>query len=244
MNDVADPAPADNLTPAPPGGALTYIGQAWLVLLLAVLFGAGLAGVERWLGPMIVQNQRDEAREQVPALVPHAERGEFVRDADGNLARIEGHRVLRALAGDELVGWVVIGEGQGFADTIKLLVGVDREARRITGMYVVDQKETPGLGDAIRDPQFRAQFVDGHHGAMITSAELAVVKDDAPDENQIQAISGATISSQAVCDIINQTLGPELCTALRERAASSGGIAPGDADQGADGVDEEHGDGE
>ena len=91
--------------------------------------------------------------------------------------------------------------GQGYADKIELLVGVDGGAQHITGLFILDQKETPGLGNKIMEPDWRRQFVQKP-----TDQPLTAVKTPPSAQNQIQAITGATISSKSVCDIVNQTL--------------------------------------
>jgi electron transport complex protein RnfG len=188
------PAAAE-LTKPPTGNVL---GQAWLVLLLAIVFGAGLATIERVLGPVIAQNRLTETLEQVPELVPGSARGE----ADDTT--IAGRRVFRALdAQGKLVGWVIPGKGQGFADKIEIVVGVDAQAKTITGLAVLDQKETPALGDKITTAEFRGLFAG-------VSTDVALGAKRAPTDKatgRIQALTGATISSEAVCAIVNKTVG-------------------------------------
>jgi len=182
------------LTPRPTGNVLA---QAWLVLVLATVFGSGLAGVEYALGPRIAQNRLDETLAQVPKLVPGAARGE----TDDTV--IPGRRVFRALdASGGLVGWVVPGKGQGFADKIELIVGLDARAETITGLFVLDQKETPALGDNITTEGFRGQFVGFGTGVPLDAKRAATDK----ATGTIQALTGATISSDAVCTIVNQTV--------------------------------------
>ncbi|MBN2196645.1 MAG: FMN-binding protein [Polyangiaceae bacterium] len=186
--------PTAQLTKRPTGNVL---GQAWLVLVLATVFGAGLAGVEYALGPIIAQNRLNETLAQVPSLVPGATQG----TADD--AVIEGRRVFRALDADgKLVGWVVPGKGQGFADKIELVVGLDAKAETITGLFVLDQKETPALGDNITRADFRGQFVGFGTGVPLDAKRAP--RD--PGTGTIQALTGATISSDAVCTIVNQTV--------------------------------------
>ncbi len=91
--------------------------------------------------------------------------------------------------------------GQGFADRIELLIGLDRAAATITGMYVLDQKETPGLGDSITGESFRERFRDRP-----ADAALVAVKAEPAAASEIRALTGATISSQSVCDIVNTAL--------------------------------------
>jgi electron transport complex protein RnfG len=186
--------PAAQLTPRPEGNVLA---QAWLVLVLATVFGSGLAGVEYALGPRIAQNRLDETLAQVPTLVPGATRGE----PDDSI--VNGRRVFRALDDSgALVGWVVPAKGQGFGDKIDLVVGLDAPARTITGLFVLDQKETPALGDNITKDYFRSQFVG--FGTDVTLDAKRAPTDKAT--GTVQALTGATISSDAVCTIVNQTV--------------------------------------
>jgi electron transport complex protein RnfG len=168
-----------------------YLTEAWLVLLLALLFGAALAGVQAALSPKIEQNKLQETLGQISALVPGAETG--VPET------LDGTRVYRALtAGKQTAGWVLPARGQGFADTIELLIGLNAEATQITGLYVLEQKETPGLGDNIRAPGFQSQFKGKPAGS------LQVVKTGKSGPHDIHALTGATISSDSVVKIVNR----------------------------------------
>jgi electron transport complex protein RnfG len=98
-----------------------------------------------------------------------------------------------------LVGFAIPAEGPGFQDTIKLLYGFDPEGRRVVGMEVLESRETPGLGDKIiKDDSFIENFRD-----LAIDPEIVVVKAGRSERNQVDAISGATISSNAVVRIIN-----------------------------------------
>ena len=70
-------------------------------------------------------------------------------------------------------------------------------------MYVLGQKETPGLGDYITGEEFRNQYTGKPADV---DKPLVVVKADADDSNEIQALTGATISSDSVTDIVNRAL--------------------------------------
>ena len=101
---------------------------------------------------------------------------------------------------DRLVGWAIPGEGPGFQDTIKLIYGYDPIRRRVVGMQVLESRETPGLGDRIlKDEAFLAGFRD-----LAISPRVVLVKRGGTRPNEVDAISGATISSVAVVRIINQ----------------------------------------
>lgn len=165
--------------------------DAWLVLVLATSFGASLAAVHTALQPRIEANKLGDTMSQVPILVPNAVRGERILVTDMPLYRAVD-------AASMLVGWVVPASGQGFADRIELLVGLDAAATRITGVYILDQKETPGLGDNITREQWRKQFEQ-----KLTDAPLRIRKGAAEGPYEIEAVTGATISSESVTAIVN-----------------------------------------
>ena len=178
----------------PPG----LLGQAWLILLLAAFFGSSLAGVEIALKPRIEKNKRNETFGQIPFLAPGGSSQKSVE------TRLGGIRVIRVLSqkGDFL-GWVLPASGQGFADRIELLVGLDRKAERITGLYVLDQKETPGLGSHIQD---KDGFLEGFQGQPADKPLRVVKGPPVPRSGGIRAITGATISSLSVCNIVNRAV--------------------------------------
>ncbi len=180
------------------------IGQAWLVIVLSLCFGGALAGVQTALEERIAGNRLAETLGQIPHLVPGA--------AAGTQKTVAGRTVYSAEAekGDP-VGWVIPCGGRGFADRIELLLGVDATAKVITGLYVLDQKETPGLGNKIVESVWRNQFV-----GKSTGEPLVVSRAGRTGSNQVDAVTGATISSESVCAIINETMktmGKELVAA-------------------------------
>ncbi len=101
----------------------------------------------------------------------------------------------------QFIGYAIPSEGPGFQDTIKLLVGYIASSGKIVGMQVLDSRETPGLGDKIfKDAHFVANFDD----LTVKPTIVAVKKGQKSLPNEIDAITGATISSKAVVRIINE----------------------------------------
>ena len=106
--------------PPLPAGSLR---QAWLIVLLALLYGGALAAVQTTLGPVIARNKRDITYKQIPRLVAGAEKS---MTAERTVVGLDGreHRVYQAIAADGAhKGWVLPAGGQGFADRIDLLIG-------------------------------------------------------------------------------------------------------------------------
>ncbi len=183
-----------------------FLGQAWLVLAIALVFGAALAGMQALVSDRIALNKLNETLSQVPVLVPGAEGGEK--------ADLAGVTVYRALAGGKTVGWVVPAGGLGFGDRIEILIGCDKTGSALTGLYVLDQKETPGLGNKIAEAWWLEQFIGKN-----TATALTVVKTDADEgPSTIRAITGATISAVAVCDIVNAAMTSDMRAKLAAAA--------------------------
>lgn len=102
--------------------------------------------------------------------------------------------------GGKATGVAVKAAAAGFQDVITLIYGFDPASGKLLGMKVLSNKETPGLGDKIeKDLSFVNQFA----GAL---PPLVAVKRATGATGEIDAITGATISSRAVVKIINQSL--------------------------------------
>lgn len=184
-----------------------------IVRLVATL---GLAGLFSGLAivvayevtlPRIRANRARALREAVLEVVPGAVAMRRLAWRDGELAPAQGGggetegSVFAAFDGaGRCLGFAIPAKGPGFQDTIALIYGLDPVRRRVLGMRVLESRETPGLGDRIyKDPEFVAQFED----LAIEPEIVARKKGAAKAPNEIDAITGATISSKAVVRILN-----------------------------------------
>jgi electron transport complex protein RnfG len=207
--------------------------EAGAIRMMATLgiagFCSGLAVVAVHLltQPRIERN-RSEALE---AAIFHVLDGARTRRAfglrDGELVAVETAGegdVVYAGYGErgELLGFAIPAEGAGFQDTIKLIYGVEPARGRVVGMEVLESRETPGLGDKIqKDPAFLGRFRD-----LATAPRIELVKGRASRPNEIDAISGATISSKAVVRILNDANERWLAPLARMSRARAGGTPP------------------
>lgn len=183
-----------------------------LTLAAAGLFsGLAIVGAYRLTLPTIQANQAEALRRAVFQVLPGAERMErlvWSADGEGGTGRLvpaagttgaEPSVYAGFTADGRFVGYAVPAAGAGFQDTIRLLYGYDPERDRIVGMEVLESRETPGLGDRIyKDEVFVGRFRDL---AVVPRVEL--VKEEPTAPNQVDAITGATISSRAVVDIVH-----------------------------------------
>ncbi|MBN1900205.1 FMN-binding protein [Candidatus Sumerlaeota bacterium] len=108
-------------------------------------------------------------------------------------------RVKDPQTGD-VSGYVFIEKGAGLWGAITLSIGVTPDMNSILGLYFLDQNETPGLGGRITESWFCDQF-KGKMGPFTLVPEGTSSK-----KNEFDAITGATSTSNAVKNIINDTL--------------------------------------
>jgi len=189
------------------------LAQAWLVLVLAVLFGAALAAVQVQLSVKIAENKLNETLEKIPEIIwgaagvsGMASQNPAVDIVPGSLdvktgTKTETYSLYKVSRDKRLAGWVIKAGGQGYADKIELLVGVDPAVKTVTGLFILDQKETPGLGNKITFPEWRRQFV-----GKPTDQPLDVIKSGPGGAHTIDAVTGATISSRSVTRIVNRVM--------------------------------------
>lgn len=103
-------------------------------------------------------------------------------------------------SGDTIVGYTIKSMPKGYAGEIGVLTGVSADGT-LTGMRVTSNSETPGLGAKSTDPKFYGQFADKP-----IENPLEVIKSGTPGDNEIQAISGSTITSNAVTNGVNLSI--------------------------------------
>ncbi len=182
-----------------------------LVLTLAIaglISGIAIIGIYESTLPTITANKARELREAVFKVLPGVSQMQQLVYRDGELVAAEQLKQgEQAVYGGydkqgDFVGYAIPGAGPGFQDTIGLLYGYTPEQKRVLGMEVLESRETPGLGDKIyKDADFVGSF-----SALSTEPEIVAVKKGTKSQpNEIDAITGATISSKAVVRIINET---------------------------------------
>lgn len=114
----------------------------------------------------------------------------LVKDAD-NFKAVDGkENWFVAQQGEKTIAYVVPAQSKGYGGAIKMLVAITPEGK-VIGFDITSHNETPGLGDNANKEPFKSQFKGKE------AAALEVTKDKSNKEN-IQAMTGATISSRAV----------------------------------------------
>lgn len=115
---------------------------------------------------------------------------QLVKDADKFVAVKDKDEWYEAQKDGKTIAYVVPADTKGYGGTIEMLVAVSKDST-VLDFQILSANETPGLGSNASKDSFRSQF-DGKK-----SDALTVVKDKTNKEN-IQAMTGATITSTAV----------------------------------------------
>jgi electron transport complex protein RnfG len=166
-----------------------------ILTLFACISGGVLSMVYIISNPLIEANMLEEQNRSIFLVVPEAKSYDEVKkegvfyfdckDAEGRT-----------------VGIALPAKGNGYQGIIRLMVGLTPDLGKITGLAVLEQVETPGLGGRIGEKEFQDQFKEVN-----TDPSVGWVKNKAPDKDtDIQAVTGATISSRSVVSIVNKSI--------------------------------------
>jgi len=179
-----------------------FFEQSWLLITAAFCFGILIAATNAAWAPKIEQNKIDKLNRLMTSLLPQAKN--FTLQTQLEIKSLKGKplksNLYRSLSdSNKCLGWAFNISGAGFADKIELVVAVDKNFDKFAGYSVLASNETPGFGDRIKLPYFRSQFENA------PAEELKLLKTGNPKiiDSDIIAITGATVSSEAVIKIIN-----------------------------------------
>lgn len=190
---------------------LNYVLSAWLIIVLSVVCSALLIFLSLSLRDRIARNKLLFATDQIKKLVPTVTSVKEETIAEKEVFRTQDKD-------GKLMGWAVKAQGKAWGE-IEILIVLNPEAEMLLGIGVLTaDRETPGLGSHIKSDDFCKRFVSTEVKPMRTG-KLFVASKLEPKENEIKALTGATISSRGVCDTINDALTPKLIAALKQASA-------------------------
>ena len=168
----------------------TYVLRLALTLLaITAIVSAALAVVNQLTAPVIAGSNEAKIQEAVEKVLP----------GGGDVVDFTDHTGLVDMVWASNLGYAVQVSPVGFDGPITLMVGVDTEGN-VLGISVISHTETAGLGavaaaENAKGQAFRDQFI----GA---SGQMALTKDG----GEVDAITGATITSRAVCKGVSAAL--------------------------------------
>ena len=171
-----------------------------VLTIITVISGGVLAVLDSFTGPKIRDYQNKLKNEAVAQVLPKGVSIETIEKED--------KIIYKATLNGKEVGYAFQVSGGGYQSELVIMVGVTPDFSEIIGTKMIAQVETPGLGTKIEDDPskkdnpgwFMAQFK-----GVKTLPAITYVKNAKPSKaTEIEAITGATISSAAVVDILNK----------------------------------------
>lgn len=158
-----------------------------IVLFVICVVVSALLGLTNFMTEdKIAEVQAENAAKTRMLVLPEAD--EFTQEGE----------YYTGLKGGEVVGYVFETEAGGYGGKVKVMTGISAQGE-IMGISILSHSETPGLGANATKESFTDQFKQ-------PAAQLEVVKNQAAAEGQIEAMTGATITTKAVANAVNEAV--------------------------------------
>jgi len=169
-----------------------------MLLVIASIAAAGLGVVNSITEGPIAEQKRIaavKARQEVLANADSFDEVAIEIEDPGLLTEINV-----GMKDGNIVGYTIKSVAKGYAGKVEVLVGIDPMGV-VTGMTIGDHSETPGFGAEAENDYFKERYK-----GKTSDMELVVVKTGDASGNEIDSITGATISSRAITGGVNASL--------------------------------------
>lgn len=167
---------------------------AIMLFIIATVCTALLAGTN-----LLTEGKIAELQVQAAMAAKTAVFSEATGFSDEKTVDVNGEAYTYYDAQDKngnVTGYVFSVTVKSYGGDLSCMVGISAETDKITGVEITSINDTPGLGMKVNSEDFLSQYID-------RTGIIGVNKNEKTD-TEIQAVSGATISSKAVTDAVNQ----------------------------------------
>lgn len=169
------------------------------LLLITAVVGLLLGLANKITAEPIAKQQKMENDAAMAEVLPVAD--EFTLKEDVTLPEASIiSEVNEGKKGGEVTGYAIKVAPKGYGGIINMMVGISTEGT-VEGIKILSHGETPGLGANAEKPEFSDQYKDKP-----AEDALAVVKTNPSGESQVKALTGATITSNAVTSGVNEVI--------------------------------------
>ena len=190
-----------------------FLKNCLALFLITLVAGVSLAFVNEITKEPIAQAQDKARLEAYEVVYPNAKfetldnTEEIPKNSSAslkkeNLSQCTVDDVLKATdESGNTIGYVFSATSpSGYGGDVKVAVGVSNKDNSITGFTVLFHSETAGLGAKATEDEFKSQFIGK------SANGINYTKTGASSDSEIDALSGATITSNAVCEAVNSAL--------------------------------------
>ncbi|MBQ8183260.1 MAG: FMN-binding protein [Clostridia bacterium] len=168
---------------------------AIMLFVIATICTALLAGTN-----LLTEDRIDELEIQAAMAAKTAVFADATNFSDEKTVDVNGETYTYYEAQGEkgnITGYVFSVTVKSYGGDLSAMVGISAETDKITGVEITSINDTPGLGMKVNTENFLSQYIE-------RTGIIGVNKNEKTD-TEIQAVSGATISSKAVTDAVNQS---------------------------------------
>lgn len=173
--------------------AKEILKPTFVLFVICVLVSAALAGTNLLTEDKIAEQQEKKSEESRKIVLSVAESFTEQTTADGTVYHV-------GTANGETVGFVFETSSKGYGGDVSVMTGITADGE-ISGVVILSHSETPGLGANAEREEFRNQYEQP-----VPQGELEVVKYQTPAQGQVEAMTGATITSKAVTSAVNSAV--------------------------------------
>ena len=190
----------------------TIIKDTVILLIITVIAGFILAAVNNVTKEPIAYARTEEKNKAYRAMFTVADafegNEELIKKCESSpeflnskgYSGVKVDEVLISKSNNKTLGYIVNStSSNGYGGDIQISLGIDKDGK-IQGFEILSISETVGLGMKADEDEFKSQFV----GKNVELIEYT--KAGATEENQIDALSGATITTSAVTEAVNSAL--------------------------------------
>lgn len=157
---------------------LDYMMPSLVLMVICLVVTAALVSTYQVTKPIIAEALEKRSQEARQEVLPEGKGFEPLFTGEKEPDKL-AKGVSEVYQSQNKVGWVITSEDKGYGGTMRIITGFDSSGS-ITNIKILEQSETPGLGTKVGEDYFLGQFLGK----------------DTVDE--VEAISGATISSEAM----------------------------------------------
>jgi len=171
------------------------------VVVFGILWSSALVAVDTWTGPMIEKYLIEKTRKKVleALVIPYQEDTiEQVFTSNVTAEDVGGKTIYKAADGS--IAFAFSGAGSQGAISGIIALGPNRQA--IKGLTIIKQSETPGLGSRVLAPENLVNF----QNKKILPELLIVAAGTATADNEVDAITGATLTCKALEKMLNENI--------------------------------------
>ena len=180
------------------------------VLVLGSILTAALVVVNYVTTPVIVKNEETATKSSIlRALNIHFDPQNVEQTFASNVEVKERDDTTYYVTKEDTIAFPY--SGSGLWGPIEGIIAIQPDFERLKGITIIRQEETPGLGSRITEADYLAQFQGKRFGRGLKMVQPGRSSQD----NEIDSITGATMTSDAFISIINENL-EEHMPAIRE----------------------------